>query len=38
MKMENEIQCRNRGVVKAVHVNAGQAVESDVALVEIEPL
>jgi len=38
MKMENEIQCRNKGVVKAVHVNAGQAVESDAALVEIEPL
>jgi biotin carboxyl carrier protein len=38
MKMENEIHCRNTGVVKAVHVNAGQAVESDVALVEIEPL
>jgi biotin carboxyl carrier protein len=38
MKMENEIQCRNTGVVKAVHVNAGQAVESDAALVEIEPL
>ncbi len=38
MKMENEIQCRNRGAVKTVHVNAGQAVESDVALVEIEPL
>jgi len=37
MKMENEIQCRNTGVVKAVHVQAGQTVESDVALIEIEP-
>ena len=38
MKMENEIQCRNKGVVKTVHVNTGQAVESDMALVAIEPL
>lgn len=37
MKMENEIQCRNSGVIKAVHVAAGQTVESDVALIEIEP-
>jgi biotin carboxyl carrier protein len=37
MKMENEIQCRQGGVVKAVHVEAGQAVESDVVLIEIEP-
>jgi len=37
MKMENEIQCRNSGVVKAVHVETGQTVESDAALIEIEP-
>jgi biotin carboxyl carrier protein len=37
MKMENEIRCRQGGVVKAVHVEAGQAVESDVVLIEIEP-
>lgn len=37
MKMENEIRCRNGGVIKAVHVSAGQAVEGDVVLVEIEP-
>lgn len=37
MKMENEIRCRNGGKVKAVHVNAGQAVEGDIVLVEIEP-
>jgi biotin carboxyl carrier protein len=37
MKMENEIQCRNTGVVKTVHVQAGQTVESDAALIEIEP-
>lgn len=37
MKMENEIQCRNSGVVKNVNVKPGQTVESDVVLVEIEP-
>ncbi len=37
MKMENEIQCRNGGVVTGIHAAAGQAVESDVVLVEIEP-
>lgn len=37
MKMENEIQCRNAGVVKKVNVKPGQAVESDVTLVEIDP-
>lgn len=37
MKMENEIQCRNGGVVTAIHVTAGQAVESDIVLLEIEP-
>jgi biotin carboxyl carrier protein len=37
MKMENEIHCRQGGMVKAVHVEAGQAVESDVVLIEIEP-
>ena len=37
MKMENEIRCRNGGVVKAVHVTAGQAIDGDVVLIEIEP-
>ncbi len=37
MKMENEIQCRNAGIVKAVHVSAGQTVESGAMLIEIEP-
>ena len=37
MKMENEIRYRNGGIVKAVHVSAGQAIEGDVVLVEIEP-
>lgn len=38
MKMENVIQCRNGGIIKGVHVKAGEAVESDVTLIEIEPL
>jgi biotin carboxyl carrier protein len=37
MKMENEIRCRNGGLVKAIHVKAGQAVEGDTVLLEIEP-
>lgn len=37
MKMENEIRCRNGGIVKAIHVQPGQAVEGDVVLLEIEP-
>jgi biotin carboxyl carrier protein len=37
MKMENEIRCRIGGVVTAIHVKAGQAVEADTVLVEIEP-
>ncbi len=38
MKMENEIQCINAGIIKSIQVKPGMAVESDVALVEIEPL
>jgi len=37
MKMENEIRCRNGGIVKTIHVEPGQAVEGDVVLLEIEP-
>lgn len=37
MKMENVIQCRNGGVIKAVHVEPGQALEGDVLMMEIEP-
>lgn len=37
MKMENEIRCRNGGIIKAVHVEAGQTVEGGVTLIEIEP-
>jgi pyruvate carboxylase len=38
MKMENVIQCRNAGHVKKIYVAPGQAVESGVVLVEIEPV
>jgi biotin carboxyl carrier protein len=37
MKMENEMFCRSAGIVRAVHVRAGQAVENDALLVEIDP-
>ncbi|MDP2915179.1 MAG: biotin/lipoyl-containing protein [Candidatus Aminicenantes bacterium] len=37
MKMENEIFCRCGGVVRAVHVKSGQAIENDAVLVEIDP-
>lgn len=36
MKMENEIRAPMAGVVKAVHVEAGQAVESGELLVEFD--
>jgi len=36
MKMENEIFCRGAGVVRAVHVKAGQVVENDAVLIEID--
>jgi len=37
MKMENEIYCRNGGLVRSVNVAPGQTIESDIVLVEIEP-
>jgi biotin carboxyl carrier protein len=37
MKMENEIRCRNDGIVKAIHVETGQTIEGNVTLIEIEP-
>jgi biotin carboxyl carrier protein len=37
MKMENEIKCRNGGLVEAVHVEPQQTVESDAVLVKITP-
>jgi len=38
MKMENEFQCLNPGTVSTIHVKAGQTVESDAVLVEIQPI
>jgi len=37
MKMENEIQCKRKGIVNAIHIKPGQVVEADVPLVEIGP-
>ena len=36
MKMENEIRAAVAGTVKAVHVEAGRAVESGELLIELE--
>lgn len=36
MKMENELQARQSGTVKAVHVSPGDDVEKDQVLVEVE--
>lgn len=36
MKMENELQAKKDGIVKAVHVRPGDDVEKDRVLVEIE--
>jgi biotin carboxyl carrier protein len=38
MKMENELQAPISGVVKAIYVEPGQAVEMNAVLAEIEPL
>jgi biotin carboxyl carrier protein len=35
MKMENEIKAQGSGVVAAIHVEAGQAVDKGTPLVEI---
>jgi biotin carboxyl carrier protein len=37
MKMENELRASTAGVVRAVSVNAGSAVEKGAVLVEFEP-
>jgi biotin carboxyl carrier protein len=37
MKMENELQAPISGIVEAIHVKSGQAVEMNTVLVEIEP-
>jgi biotin carboxyl carrier protein len=36
MKMENELQTRQSGIVQAIHVEPGDDVEKDQVLVEIE--
>jgi len=36
MKMENELRASADAIVKAVHVQAGQAVEKGMVLVELE--
>jgi len=37
MKMENEIRCKKPGIVKSVNVAAGDTVDSNAVLVEIDP-
>ncbi len=37
MKMENELRAPISGTVKAIHVQTGQAVETNAVLAEIEP-
>jgi len=36
MKMENEIKCSITGVVKAIHVTAGDALENGILMMEVE--
>lgn len=36
MKMENEIKSGTAGIIKSIHVSAGQALESGFLMVEIE--
>ena len=37
MKMENELRADSAGRVRAVHVQAGQAVEKDQVLIDLDP-
>ena len=37
MKMENEIKASVDGTIKAIHVSAGDLVDSDMPLIELEP-
>ncbi len=37
MKMENEIKSGTAGVVKAIHVKAGDALENGILMMEVEP-
>lgn len=36
MKMENEIKCGTSGIVKAIHVKAGDALENGILMMEVE--
>ena len=38
MKMENELKAESHGVVAHVHVQAGQAVEKDQVLLDLDPV
>ncbi|MCP4156820.1 MAG: acetyl-CoA carboxylase biotin carboxyl carrier protein subunit [bacterium] len=38
MKMENELKCRKPGIVKSIHVQPGENIESDITLAVIDPL
>jgi biotin carboxyl carrier protein len=37
MKMENEIRSEGTGIVRAIRVKPGDAVERDAVLIEIDP-
>ncbi len=37
MKMENEIKASVDGTIKTIHVSAGDLVDSEVSLIELEP-
>jgi biotin carboxyl carrier protein len=36
MKMENEIKCGSAGIVKAIHVKAGDTLENGILMMEVE--
>jgi biotin carboxyl carrier protein len=36
MKMENEIKCSTAGIVKAIHVKTGEALENGILMMEVE--
>jgi biotin carboxyl carrier protein len=38
MKMENEIKCGAEGVVKAIHVKPGDALDNGILMIEVEPV
>jgi biotin carboxyl carrier protein len=36
MKMENEIKCGTKGVVKAIHVKPGDALDNGILMIEVD--